>query len=50
MENEITEQEKQEQQELHKAIGMRATLGQRHGWAYAIKWFAEWQKEHNKKQ
>lgn len=30
--------------ELHNALQMRAVLGQRHGWAYAIKWFSEWQK------
>lgn len=38
-----------QQNELNEALGQRALYGRKYGWGYAIKWFATWQEEHNKK-
>jgi hypothetical protein len=46
----LPEEAKQKlENEIHKALGQRALYGQRYGWGYAIKWFAAWEKEYNKK-
>jgi len=39
----------QQEKELMEAIGIRALYVRRFGSGYAIKWFAKWQEEHNKK-
>jgi len=39
----------QQEKELMEAIGIRALYVHRFGSGYAIKWFAKWQEEHNKK-
>jgi len=44
-----TMKNEEQQNELNEALGLRALYGQRYGWGYAIKWFAAWQKDHNKK-
>ena len=39
----------QRQKDLYEALGTRIELARHRGWGYAIKWFADWEKEYNKK-
>lgn len=45
----INMKNEQQEKELMEAIGIRALYVRRFGSGYAIKWFAKWQEEHNKK-
>lgn len=39
----------QQEIELFDALGTRAGMIKRNGCGYAMKWFAKWEAEHNKK-
>jgi hypothetical protein len=46
----IPEEAKQQlENEIAQALLQRARIGKRSGWGAAIKWFAKWQAEKNKK-
>jgi len=45
----MKDKETQKQEELNEAIGIRALYVRRFGSGYAIKWFAKWQEDYNRK-